>query len=355
MKILITGICGFAGSSLASELKRQIERLEIFGLDNLSRPGSELNRRGLKQKSIRFLHGDIRNPSDLENLPKVDWVIDAAANPSVLAGVSGVMSSRQLMEHNLIGTIHLLEYCKRHGAGLVMLGTSRVYSAARLSILPVEVKGQAFVPRFAEIREPEISPAGLTEDFSTQPPLSLYGSAKLASELLILEYGLAFDLPVYVNRCGVLAGAGQFGKPDQGIFAFWIHSCRRNRPLKYIGFGGKGHQVRDCLHPRDLATLIAKQINHPKKAGRVLNVSGGLANSMSLAQLNEWCADRFGRRKISSDRVPRRFDVPWLVLDSARAGEEWNWRPATKLENVLDEIARHAEQHPEWLDLSDNT
>ena len=351
-KILITGICGFAGSTLAFELKRLFENLEIIGLDNLSRPGSEQNRHRLKSAEILFRHGDIRNPSDLENLPKVDWVIDAAANPSVLAGVADATSSRQLMEHNLIGTVNLLEYCKRHVAGFVMLSTSRVYSAARLAALPMKVKNGAFVPRFAGTREPGISPAGLTEDFSTEPPLSLYGSAKLASELLILEYGYAFGFPVFVNRCGVLAGASQFGKPDQGIFTFWIHSCRWKRPLKYIGFGGTGHQVRDCLHPHDLAALIAKQMRQPKKSGSVLNVSGGLANSMSLAQLSEWCANRFGRHKIKSDSALRRYDAPWIVLDSSRAAKDWNWRPAIKLENILDEIARHAETHPEWLGLS---
>ncbi len=355
MKILITGICGFVGNALASELKHQVENLEIIGLDNLSRPGSEQNRHGLKSAGICFRHGDIRNPSDLEDLPKVDWVIDAAANPSVLAGVSGMTSSRQLMEHNLVGTLHLLEYCKRHGAGFVMLGTSRVYSAARLAALPMEVKKNAFAPRFAETREPGLSPAGVTEDFSTQPPLSLYGSAKLASELLILEYGLAFNLPVFVNRCGVLAGAGQFGKPDQGIFTFWIHSYLRKRPLKYIGFGGTGHQVRDCLHPRDLASLIALQMRQPEKSGRVLNVAGGPDNSLSLAQLSDWCASRFGRREIKGDPALRRYDVPWLVLDPARAAAEWDWHPATKLESILDEIAVHAEHHSEWLDLSEGS
>jgi CDP-paratose 2-epimerase len=355
MKILITGICGFVGSTLAFELKRLVENLEIIGLDNLSRPGSEQNRHRLKQADIFFRHGDIRNPSDLEDLAKVDWIIDAAANPSVLAGVSDATSSRQLMEHNLIGTINLLEYCKRHGAGFIMVSTSRVYSAARLSALPMDVKNGAFVPRFAGTREPAISPAGLTEDFSTQPPLSLYGSAKLASELLILEYGLAFGFQAFVNRCGVLAGAGQFGKPDQGIFTFWIHSCRWKQPLKYVGFGGTGHQVRDCLHPRDLAALIAKQMRQPKKAGSVLNISGGLENSISLAQLSEWCASRFGRNKIKSEPALRRYDVPWLVLDSSRAATEWNWRPTVKLESILDEIARHAESHPEWLDLSNGT
>ena len=58
--------------------------------------------------------------SDLEPLPGVDWVIDAAANPSVLAGVDGRTSSRQLVEHNLGGTVNLLEFCKLHRAGFTL-------------------------------------------------------------------------------------------------------------------------------------------------------------------------------------------------------------------------------------------
>jgi CDP-paratose 2-epimerase len=355
MKVLITGICGFVGSHIALELVRHFPEAEIVGLDNLSRPGSELNRAQLKTHGIRFFHGDVRNPSDLENLPKVDWVIEAAANPSVLAGVTGPASSRQLMEHNLIGTIHVLEYCKRQRAGMILLSTSRVYSLAALSALPMDTHNHAFTPRSADATIPGFSSAGIAENFSTQPPVSLYGSAKLASEVLALEYGEAFDFPVFVNRSGVLAGAGQFGKPDQGIFSFWLHSWKWNRPLKFIGFGGNGHQVRDCLHPRDLAALLAVQMRAPEKAGTVLNVSGGLDNSISLANLSGWCEKRFGPHPISNDPAVRKYDVPWLVLDSGRAEKEWNWRPKTKLENILEEIAEHAEKNPRWLDLSSDT
>ena len=58
-----------------------------LGIDNLMRPGSELNRARLRNWGA-LVHGDIRIPSDLESLPAVDWVIDAAANPSVLAGTN---------------------------------------------------------------------------------------------------------------------------------------------------------------------------------------------------------------------------------------------------------------------------
>jgi CDP-paratose 2-epimerase len=352
MKVLITGICGFVGSTIALELQHNINGIEIIGVDNLSRPGSEVNRALLKKNKIRFLHADIRNPSDLEDLPKTDWVIEAAANPSVLAGVTAAASSRQLFEHNLFGTVNALEYCKRHHAGLILLSTSRVYSLAALSELPMETRGDAFAPRFEAIQQEGISAAGITEDFSTQAPLSLYGSAKLASEIVALEYGAAFDFPVHINRCGVLAGAGQFGKPDQGIFSFWVHSWRAKRPLKYLGFGGKGHQLRDCLHPRDLSVLLAMQMQHPEKSGHVLNVSGGAASGMSLANLSKWCGQRFGPQTVGAEPANRKFDVPWLVLDSSHAAREWNWSAKMKTESILEEIANHADKNPDWLELS---
>lgn len=355
MKILITGICGFVGSAVASELKRLSQDVEIIGVDNLSRPGSEVNRGALKQHGIRFIHADVRQASDIDNLPKTDWVIEAAANPSVLAGVSGQASSRQLMEHNLIGTINALEYCKRHRAGMILLSTSRVYSLSALSKLPMESNDGAFTPSFREIREPGISPAGVTELFSTASPISLYGSAKLASEIAALDYAYAFNFPVFINRCGVLAGAGQFGKADQGIFSFWLHSWIGKRPLKYIGFGGNGRQVRDCLHPRDLAALLLMQMRAPEKAGQVRNISGGVASSISLANLSKWCEHRFGPHRVEADPAVRQYDVPWLVLDSSRAEAEWNWKPTIKVEHILLEIAEHAEKNPHWLDLSNDT
>ena len=50
-----------------------------------------------------------------------------------------------------------------------------------------------------------ISEKGISESFSTEPPLSLYGASKRCAELLAMEYGDAFGFPVWINRCGVLS------------------------------------------------------------------------------------------------------------------------------------------------------
>jgi CDP-paratose 2-epimerase len=193
------------------------------------------------------------------------------------------------------------------------------------------------------------------EDFSTQAPVSLYGCTKLTSEVLALEYGETFGFPVYINRCGVLAGAGQFGRADQGIFAYWINSHLRKKNLGYIGFDGLGHQVRDCLHPRDLAPLLLKQMGNSEKmspSGRIINCSGGIESAMSLRQLTAWCDSRFGAHPVATKPENRPFDIPWIVLDSSKAQEKWNWAPTTLVNQILEEIAAHAEKNPAWLSLS---
>src|ERR1044071_3304161 len=147
MRILITGVCGFVGSTLAAGLREERPGWQIVGLDNLVRAGSELNRAALRRQGIKLVHGDIRNPSDLETLPPCEWILDAAANPSVLAGVDGKTSSRQLIEHNLVGTVNLLERARDWRGGFLMLSTSRVYSIPGLAAIPVAADGDRFSPR----------------------------------------------------------------------------------------------------------------------------------------------------------------------------------------------------------------
>jgi CDP-paratose 2-epimerase len=320
MRIFIAGICGFVGASLARRLQASFAGAQISGIDNLSRPGTETNRGELTLEGIRVFHGDVRVPSDLESLPPVDWIVDAAANPSVLAGVDGKSSSRQLIEHNLYGTLNLLEYAKRQRCGFILLSSSRVYSIPPLSALPMRAAGNTFQLDVSQPLPPGLSAAGIAESFSVAAPVSLYGSTKLASEAIALEYGAAFDFPVWINRC--------------------------------IGFGGVGLQVRDAFHPHDLARLLELQMKDSTSNGeRLFNAGGGIANSMSLAQLTADCDARFGPHSPTSDSTPRPFDLPWVVMDSSRAHRRFHWDIERPLPSILDEIAAHARAHPQWLDL----
>ena len=356
MKVLITGICGFVGCVLVEFFRRQRQGMSIAGIDNLSRRGSELNIPKLKELDVNFFYGDLREVQDLDILPAVDWVIDCAANPSVLAGTGDEGSPAQLVGHNLRSTLNLLEFCRKHGAGLIMLSTSRVYSISQLNALPLCVSGNRFELAIDETANKisGLSARGIAETFSTTPPLSLYGATKLSSEIMASEYGSFFSFPLWVNRCGTLAGPGQFGRVDQGILSYWIYNYLLEKPLKYIGYGGEGFQVRDFLHPDDLASLILKQMGQTSESSKpkIINIGGGLARSCSLAELTDWCNRRGKVKKtISSEPDNRLFDMPYYVTDTTLAAEVWKWRPETSLDDILESTWTWAEKNIEKIRL----
>jgi CDP-paratose 2-epimerase len=287
--------------------------------------------------------------SDVEALPDSDWVIDAAANPSVLAGVDGRSSARQVAEHNLGGTLNILEYCRERKAGLILLSTNRVYSIKDLASLPLRENGCKFELDTTQPLPEGIGAAGVTESFPVRQPISIYGATKLSSEVMALEYGLTFGFPVWINRCGVLAGAGQFGTAEQGIFAYWLHAHAARLRLRYLGFGGRGLQVRDAFHPDDLADLIQAQMRSNPNLDPIYHAGGGLANSMSLAELTAWCDEHFGPHPPEPDGRPRPFDIPWIVMDSSRAAQDFGWKPKRSIESILEEIAVQVRSDPNWL------
>jgi CDP-paratose 2-epimerase len=75
-----------------------------------------------------------------------------------------------------------------------------------------------------------------------------------------------------------------------------------------------------------------------------------MASATSLAQLSQWCAGRFGDREVTASDESRPYDLPWVVLDHGLASARFGWRPLRTAEATLDEIADHAERHPDWLD-----
>jgi CDP-paratose 2-epimerase len=356
LTLLVTGGCGFVGNALCQRFAAAFPDAMITSLDSLRRRGSETNVANLERQGVKVVHGDIRQAADLDSLGPFDWVIDAAAEPSVLAGtaVGGQTGRRQLVDHNLLGTVNLLEAAARWQAGVVLLSTSRVYSIRALTELPlVEQTGHLGAPTFAidpsAALPSGLTPAGIAESFSTTAPVSLYGATKLACETLALEYSHAVGTPLVIDRCGVLAGAGQFGRADQGIFSWWIHRWAARKPLSWIGFGGRGLQVRDCLHPDDLAELLLRQLTAARGgAPELLHAAGGVGTS--LAELSAWCESRFGRHDVAASPEARPYDLPWVVLDHAAATARHGWKPTRTRESIFEEIADHAERHPGWLD-----
>ncbi|MEL7342829.1 MAG: NAD-dependent epimerase/dehydratase family protein, partial [Bacteroidota bacterium] len=216
--ILITGGCGFVGSSLAIGLKKRYPSYHIICFDNLKRRGSELNLPRLAIAEIEFVHGDIRNKEDLVFGQAIDVIIDAAAEPSVMAGLHN--ATDYLINTNFNGTVNCLNLALEHKAKFVFLSTSRVYPIEVLEQIKFLEKETRFdIAPDQEIRG--LSLAGVAENFPLDGYRSLYGSTKLASELIVQEYNKLLSVPAIINRCGVITGPNQMGKVDQGVFVLW--------------------------------------------------------------------------------------------------------------------------------------
>ena len=87
--ILISGGAGFVGGNLGVFLKRRHAPTRVVAMDNLHRPGSELNLPRLREAGVEFVKGDIRSASEFPAGP-FETIIECSAEPSVLAGYAGL-------------------------------------------------------------------------------------------------------------------------------------------------------------------------------------------------------------------------------------------------------------------------
>jgi CDP-paratose 2-epimerase len=329
-RVLVTGGAGFVGANLCLALAAAGD--EVVALDSLKRRGSELNLARLREAGVTFVHGDVRERSDLLGLDPVEAVVECSAEPSVLAGMGS--GADFVVQTNLLGAHNCLELARRDGAQFVFLSTSRVYPVAALSALALREDET----RFALADEQPLSGAsehGIAEHFPLGGARTLYGATKLAAELLVAEY----ELPSVINRCGVIAGPWQMGKVDQGVFTHWLLAHRLGRPLTYIGYGGSGKQVRDLLHVEDLCALIAEQLADPAGwDGATVNVGGGVEGSLSLLETTALCRELTGNEvAIEPVLEPRPGDVPLYASDCRALFARTEWRPTRGPRAILED------------------
>lgn len=349
--ILITGGAGFVGSNLALRFKETYPEVSVVAFDNLKRRGSELNLSRLKENGVEFVHGDVRNRSDLENIgKKFDLLIECSAEPSVLAGVNE--SPEYLIDTNLIGTINCLELARKHMSAVVFLSTSRVYPIQELNSLKFRETDLRFeLEDFQEI--PGASTQGVGENFPLGKIRSLYGATKLCSELIFQEYMEIYGLKGIINRCGVITGPWQMGKIDQGVIVLWMaRHIWANKPLSYIGYGGAGKQVRDFIHIDDLFEALKIQIGDiDKYHGEVYNIGGGVKNSLSLLEMTLLCEEITGNKiLIEHVKENRPNDVRIYVSDFQKFHTMSGWECQKDAKQTFTEIYEWIVSHKKELE-----
>ena len=316
MRILITGICGFVGSALAGSLLERCEGVSICGIDNLMRPGAEINR-AASASAGRRSSSTATSAAPAISKPSRGGLGDRRRRQSQRAGRRGRAgpAAASCSSTTLASLVNMLEYCKTHRAGLLLLSSSRVYSIPALVAPAAQDPGPTHfvLDTGASFAAGASRARASAANFSTQRP-----------SLALRQHQAGLAKPWRSNtarrsifRYGSTAAAcwrapGQFGTPDQGIFAYWINAHLRRRPLRYIGFGGPGNRCATRSIRATWLRCLAMQMRTGAPGGRrIYTAGGGPANAMSLAQLTAWCDARFGAHapERRSARAPLRHSL----------------------------------------------
>src|SRR4051812_27591299 len=284
--VLITGGCGFIGCNLADRLAERGEPGLI--LDNLAPPGVRGKAQGLKSRHgarVTITVADIREP-----IPVIDAVRDARAVLHLAAQVAvtdSVNDPASDFEINARGTLNVLEAVRLHNrlAPVIFASTNKVYGRL-IDDSAITQAGRRYVPTHD----------GLAGGISEDTPLdfySPYGCSKGTADQYVHDYARVFGLRTVVMRMSCIYGPRQFGTEDQGWIAHFLLSAIRGNQLTIYG---DGHQVRDALHVSDAVNAWLAALDHIALArGRVFNLGGGLANSISLLELIDQITALTGR------------------------------------------------------------
>jgi CDP-paratose 2-epimerase len=239
----------------------------------------------------------------------------------VLAGLSGAGSSRRLFEHNVSALGNVLEYCREHQAGLLLLSSSRVYSIPALVDIPLR--------RFLFMGHQ----AGLENHGA-----GIWRRIRLPG----MDYALRGAGGLGTVRHG---GPGRFHVLGERAFApppDSLHRISRDRlpGARRISSARSGVPTAGSNphRPTGWATDL-----YGRRRAFEYHVAG---------ELTAWCDKRFGRHAPAIDPEPRTYDIPWMAMDNTLAARDFNWHIEIPLASILEQIAQHAHSHPDWLEVS---
>ena len=334
MKIIVTGGCGFVGSSICLFLKKNLKNSQILSVDNLSKNYSKYNQKILLKHKIMNKNINLGKFNSLKNLKfKADYIIDCSAEPAVEISKKKIV---KVIESNFLSTLNILEKSKQDYSKIIFISSSRVY--------PIKISYEKF-KKFKKYKKH--FPYSEKSDFSGQK--SIYGFTKYSSEKLIEEYNLSNKIKYIINRCGLISGPGQYGKVEQGLVSLWMWRHLNKINVTYLGHGGKGEQLRDVLFIEDFCKLILKQVKYFKLfENNLFCIGGGQKNTANLKKLTQIC------KIITKNRVKvlRRsktsiYDIPYYVTSLNKIKNLCGWEPKVDLIKGLFEIYN-------WMNLNRN-
>jgi CDP-paratose 2-epimerase len=339
-KLLVTGSSGLIGS----EIVRHFDKLgyKVIGVDNNMRAdffGPNGDTRGNQKHLIEicknFTHYelDIRDRVGVLQMMqeiKPDYIAHTAAQPS-----HDLAASRPFDDYdvNAVGTMNLLEatrlYCSE--SPFAHMSTNKVYGDAPnyLNLIELETRWEFADKYYYD---------GIKESFSIdQSKHSIFGASKVASDIMVQEYGRYFGMNTCVLRGGCLTGPNHSGVELHGFLSYLVKVNITGGTYKIFGY--KGKQVRDNIHSYDVARFIEEFFKKPRQ-GEVYNIGGGRANSTSILEAFN-TVESISGKKMNYEYLEqnRQGDHMCYISDLSKMKSHYpNWSITKSLFETLEEI-----------------
>jgi CDP-paratose 2-epimerase len=342
MRMLVTGAGGLIGSEVVSYFVDR--KYEIIGIDNNMRAdffgpdGDTLwNIRRLESVHDSFKNHklDIRDRKSIIELfqqTAIDVVVHCAAQPSHDLAAQRPFDD---FDVNAVGTLNLLEACRRHrpDAVFIHLSTNKVYGDAPNALPLKELE-----KRYDYARPTDFN--GIREDFSIDNSKhSIFGASKVAADIMVQEYGKYFGMKTVCYRGGCLTGPNHSGVELHGFLNYLVKVNVLGGVYRIFGY--KGKQVRDNIHSFDVTRAIDCYIQNPRP-GEVYNLGGGRANSCSILESFE-TVERITGTKMSYEYVEknREGDHICYISDLSKLKSHYpDWDITINLEQIFEQIAQ---------------
>jgi CDP-paratose 2-epimerase len=353
---LITGSAGLIGSEAVRYFAAK--GLKVIGIDNDMRKyffgpeaSTEWMRRHLEETVPGYEHHsvDIREQGAVTALFQrhardISLVIHTAAQPSHDWAAREPLTDFSV---NATGTMNLLEATRQFApaAPFIFTSTNKVYGDSPNSLPLIEQE-----TRWELDANHEFAGKGITEQMSIDRSLhSLFGSSKVAADMMVQEYGRYFGLKTACFRAGCLTGPDHSGAQMHGFLAYLMRCNVTGTPYKVFGY--KGKQVRDNMHSSDLIQAFDRFFRSPRSA-EVYNIGGSRFSNCSMLEAIAICEEISGQ-KMHWEYVPenRVGDHIWWISDISKFQSHY---PGYNLKYDVRAILReiHDKNRDRWRDAS---
>lgn len=323
-KILITGSNGFIGYHLSSRLLKDVEGIEIIGVDNMNDyydvrlKQERLNELQALKKNYTFIKGDISDKQFIDELFETNH-FDIVINLAAQAGVRYSLENPDVyIQANVIGFYNILEAVRNHPVEhLIYASSSSVYG------------GNEKVP--------------FSTDDKVDHPVSLYAATKKTDELLAYTYTHLFGMKTTGLRFFTVYGPK--GRPDMAYFSF-TNKLLNNEKIRIFNYG---KCERDFTYVDDIVEGIIRIMDQgPKEDYNLYNI--GNSHPENLMDFVYTLTECLKNNKVLSDDFDvdehmelvamQPGDVPVTYSDTAPLMNDYGFKPETPLREGLDRFAR---------------